>query len=393
MIEVADNMDEKRLASHGETSGAWDLRLFRNGALVKAWAGDVFDKTSGCEMIPTRLGEPRRTLCRAGVTFTAGDNQLTAYAFNSSDVKSNDDSVTVKGSASLKRAGTLYVLAIGVGQYENPQYNLNYTVADARALGEEVRQRQEQVKRYGRVEVVSLFNEQAKKDDILAALARLAGSAQPEDGVIVYFSGHGTAQRDRFYLIPYDISYMGPRQNLSHEDLQTILAHSISDVELEDSFRGIDAGQLLLVIDACNSGQALDAEEKRRGPMNSKGLAQLAYEKGMYVLTASQSIELAFESESLKHSYLTYALVEEGLKSRVREADGNGAGEVWLREWFDYAEKRVPRMRADRVLNTTRRQGKLPELIEVDGQGKAQTPRVFYRREPDPQPWVIARAR
>jgi hypothetical protein len=40
-----------------------------------------------------------------------------------------------------------------------------------------------------------------------------------------------------------------------------------------------------MVIDACNSGQALEAEEKRRGPMNSKGLAQLAYEKGMYILT------------------------------------------------------------------------------------------------------------
>jgi hypothetical protein len=38
----------------------------------------------------------------------------------------------------------------------------------------------------------------------------------------------------------------------------------------------MDAGHLLMVIDACNSGQALEAEEKRRGPMNSKGLAQLA---------------------------------------------------------------------------------------------------------------------
>ena len=35
------------------------------------------------------------------------------------------------------------------------------------------------------------------------------------------------------------------------------------------------------MIDACNSGQALEAEEKRRGPMNSKALAQLAYEKGI----------------------------------------------------------------------------------------------------------------
>ena len=77
--------------------------------------------------------------------------------------------------------------------------------------------------------------------------------------------------------------------------MQTILEHSISDEELERAVEGIDADKLLMVIDACNSGQALEAEERRRGPMNSKGLAQLAYEKGMYILTAAQSYQAAQE--------------------------------------------------------------------------------------------------
>lgn len=390
VIEVADNIGEKRQASHPKTSGAQALRLFRNGSLVKVWTGNVFDKASGCKRIQLKPDEPRRVRCQAVVPIIAGDNNFTAYAFNSSNVKSNDDIVTIKGADSLKRAGTLYVLAIGVGQYENPQYNLNYTVADAQAFGEEIKQSQDQIKHYERTEVVSLLNEHARKANIRAALNNLAESVQPEDGVIVYFSGHGTAQNDRFYLIPHDIGYMGSRKNLSYKGLQAILAHSVSDVELEEAFRGIDAGRLLLVIDACNSGQALDAEEKRRGPMNSRGLAQLAYEKGMYALTASQSIELAFESEALKHSYLTYALVEEGLKSRVKEADENSDGEVWLRELFDYAVQRVPRMREEKVEQTSQQQNKSLDIVEVKERGKVQTPRVFYRREADPQPWVIA---
>src|SRR3989440_10012305 len=99
--------------------------------------------------------------------------------------------------------------------------------------------------------------------------------------------------------------------------MQNILSHSISDEELEAAVEGIDAGQMLLVIDACNSGQALEAEEKRRGPMNSKGLAQLAYEKGMYILTAAQSYQAAKEAAKLGHGFLTYALVEEGLKTNA----------------------------------------------------------------------------
>ncbi len=87
---------------------------------------------------------------------------------------------------------------------------------------------------------------------------------------------------------------------------------------------GLDAGHLLLIIDACNSGQALEAEEKRRGPMNSKGLAQLAYEKGMYILTAAQSFQAALEAAQLGHGLLTYALVEEGLKTSSRRHAAKG---------------------------------------------------------------------
>jgi WD40 repeat protein len=396
LIEVADNATPKRQAAHQERSGAQDLRLFRNGSLVRIWRGNLLEPgaAGGCEQVaPARPVEPRRVRCRAAVPITAGENNFTAYAFNSSNVKSEDDAVMVIGADSLRRAGTLYVLAVGVGRYENAGYNLNYTAADAQAFGAEIKRRQGQVKRYERVEVVSLLDTGARKADILAALKKLADATQPEDGLLIYFSGHGTAQGERFYLIPHDLGYRGPRGALGAAGLRLILARSISDRELERAIEKIDAGQLLLVIDACNSGQALDDEERRRGPMNSKGLAQLAYEKGMYVLTASQGVELAYESEALKHSYLTYALIEEGLKSKVREADRNGDGQVWLKEWFDYAERRVPLMRDEHVGRAAPRRTKSLELVEGDTRRPVQTPRVFYRREPDAQPWVVANSR
>ena len=95
------------------------------------------------------------------------------------------------------------------------------------------------------------------------------------------------------------------------------------------------------------------------------------------------------ESSALGHSYLTYALVEEGLKTPA--ADKNGDKQVDLREWFDYAVQRVPNMRHERVEQSAKQQGKALELVEVTEQGKVQTPRVFYRREPDTQPLVVAK--
>ena len=110
---------------------------------------------------------------------------------------------------------------------------------------------------------------------------------------------------------------------------------------------GIDADRFLFVLDACNSGQALEAEEKRRGPMNSKGLAQLAYEKGMYILTAAQSYQAALEAAQLGHGYLTYALVEEGLKRGLADRDLKD-GQVLAREWFNYATTACRRCRRRR---------------------------------------------
>ena len=183
--------------------------------------------------------------------------------------------------------------------------DLKFGVADATAFGEEVQRQQQQIANYSHIEVLSLVDDQAKKATIMYALQRLAGveqltaadepalrnlkATEPEDAVFIYFAGHGTADGQRFYLIPHDLGYTGDRNEIDAAGFQTILEHSISDLELERAVEGIDADKLLMVIDACNSGQALEAEERRRGPMNSKGLAQLAYEKGMYILTAAQS--------------------------------------------------------------------------------------------------------
>lgn len=382
-VEVAEAPADE---GHTAGSGVRDVRLFRNGSLVKVWRGE-WGEQDGCELQPRPTAQSaRRTTCTATIPIVAGENRLTAYAFNSDNVKSPDGELIATGAESLKRMSTLYVLNIGVGKYENPQYDLSYAADDALAFGDEVKLQQERIKRFQRVEVLTLLNQEATKAHITAALTKLSEVVQPEDGVMIYFSGHGTAQGDRFYLIPHDMGYMGSRTQVNATGLQKILAHSISDRELEEIFRGIDAGHLLLVIDACNSGKALQADDWRRGPMNTRGLAQLAYEKGMYILTASQSYELAFESKALKHGYLTYALIE-GLKTRA--ADTDQSGEVLLREWFEYAVSRVLNLRQEQMEQQAQRQDK--DLIEVEERGSVQQPRVFYRRESDVQPFVIAR--
>jgi WD40 repeat protein/uncharacterized caspase-like protein len=392
-IRVKVEISEPASDNQATPAGARDVRLFRNGTLVKFWRGDVLK------------GQKQATL-EAEIPIVAGENRLLAYAFNHDNVKSSDAMLTVMGDEALRRKGVAYVIACGVNQYANPQYNLKYAVADATSFAEEIRAQQAKLQEYERVEVIPLLDREATKANILLALKRLSNSqatlpagappvlskiqpTQPEDAVLIFFAGHGAAQGARFYLIPHDLGYTGARNSLTAEAVKTILSHGVSDLELETAIEGVDAGRMLFVLDACNSGQALEAEEKRRGPMNSTGLAQLAYEKGMYILTAAQSYQAALETAELGHGYLTFALIEDGLKKGLSDRDPKD-GLALAREWFNYAEERVPQMQ-EREMQTRLLLDFAVSEAKASSQRSIQRPRVFYRRELEGSPFVVAK--
>ncbi|HMV46628.1 MAG TPA: caspase family protein [Blastocatellia bacterium] len=377
-------------------SGAQDVRLFRNGALYKIWRGNA-------------LKSGNRGVIETAIPIVAGENRLTAYAFNRDNIKSVDETRVVIGPETIRKRGTAYIIAVGVNRYANPAFNLKYAVPDAKDFSEELLSRQTALNRFAALEVITLFDDQATKNNISAAIKRLAGAALPagtpvsleklkptgpEDAVIVFFAGHGVAVQSRFYLIPHDLGYTGAIEGFNEEAFRRALNRSLSDQELVGLFEGVDAGELLVVIDACNSGQVLESDDLRPGPMNSKGLAQLAYDKGIYVLTAAQSYQAAKENQQLGHGYLTYALIESGL--RKLEADNRPKdNQVLMREWLDYATAKVPRMQEEKY------QAKLKEaerilrrsnaMVKVKAKPDAQRPRVFYRRETEPQPLVITK--
>jgi uncharacterized caspase-like protein len=129
--------------------------------------------------------------------------------------------------------------------------------------------------------------------------------------------------------------------------------------------------------------------------MNSKGLAQLAYEKGMYILTAAQSYQAALEAAQLGHGLLTYALVEEGLKTAVADTEPQD-GLLNAREWLSFATERVPQMQEAKMKQS---RGVGLQIAFTEGEDKiaepekrtVQRPRVFYRRELEATPLLIAK--
>jgi len=118
----------------------------------------------------------------------------------------------------------------------------------------------------------------------------------------------------------------------------------------------------------------------------------------MYILTAAQAYQAALEAAQLGHGYLTYSLVEEGLKQMSADRTPRD-NQVFLSEWFDFATMRVPEMQEARIKEARRLGRKLSFADDppksgpsVDAEeGGIQQPRVFYRRELEAQPLIVAK--
>jgi uncharacterized caspase-like protein len=96
-------------------------------------------------------------------------------------------------------------------------------------------------------------------------------------------------------------------------------SNAVSDQDLESLLEDISAQDVVLIVDACESGSMLELGNRWNLAAQNYGLAQLAFEKGISVLDASQANEYAKESAALGggHGYLTFALIDQALKKRL----------------------------------------------------------------------------
>lgn len=187
--------------------------------------------------------------------------------------------------------------------------------------------------------MLALLAGRAVDGAVKAALpnSALLRKATPDDLVIITFSGHGyTDGRGAFNLIPYDTgggAAGGGGCCVSSDDLSTWL-------------RDVDAGEMVMIIDACHSARAVEGEEFKPAPMGSRGLGQLAYDKGMRILAATQAANVALESGAIGHGLLRYALVRDGIErgeADFKAKDGRILL-ILLREWLVYSTEQVPRL-------------------------------------------------
>lgn len=418
-------------------SGVFDLRLFRDGQLVgnstsdedlrktfrsfenfdeelKIWReANKVETAGGKRTFTFRVKLPNDALKKAV--------EFSAYAFNDDRVKSETSyqTFTLEKSAAFKpKPRGAYLITFGVNRYENSAWDLQFAGNDARAMREIVGGKLRDGKQFEEVVEIPLISDDetvdgkivqkrdASKANMRTALELLSGKspdaaalknleraiglstlakikqANPDDIVLISFSSHGYADRNGiFYILPTDI---GADSDRAIDE--KMLLKFISSDELSLWLRDVDAGEMVMIVDACYA-DAFKGKDFKPAPMGSRGLGQLAFDKGMKILSATQAANVAIETGGrIGHGLLTYALLKEGLEKS--DADFKAKDKtINVREWLEFAEFRVPGLYEELKKGNLKSIGKGVEIVDLGGKKEdesTQRPSLFdFTRKPD----------
>ncbi len=333
--EIATPEVTLRLDATCEGSPIADLRIYHNGKLV---AG----ATRGLLVEDDEDAPPAETFTKtAAHTFmlTPGKNRFRAVALNAQGTESAPDELIVYSDATPPEDETagiaLHVVTVGIDAYRNPTYNLNYAVADARAVEATLRDRLGHL--FTRAHHYALYDAQATRENILATLDTVQREAGPRDVFVFYYAGHGVMSDGdddpEFYLAPHEITQLyGERRILRQLGIpgRDLLGYS----------RDIAAQKQLWVLDACQSAGALK-NVAVRGAVEERAIAQLARSTGTHWLTSTGSTQFATEFAALGHGAFTSVLLD-----GLRGAADAGDGIVSVNEIKAYVEAKVPEVTA-----------------------------------------------
>lgn len=206
-------------------------------------------------------------------------------------------STLYEGKMSDTKGSVLHVFCIGVSTYPSKSGfdPLPYAVPSARAIkrffaGQEAGAD----KPFGKLRVwPGLYEAEATRDSIRSRLAEIASAMTEDDVVLVYFVGHGVVAHgsEMFYYVPSD----GTSADITTDGLNAAM--------LAEALRNMPARRIVLIIDACQSGGAIEAlakigeikarVEQQRAQAETQKTPQHEHGVGIHIVAATLPLSYA----------------------------------------------------------------------------------------------------
>jgi TolB-like protein/ketosteroid isomerase-like protein len=228
-------------------------------------------------------------------------------------------------------AGTplLWVLAIGVSRYQQPDLRLQFADADARAIAAAL-ESQGDGPLYRGAKTLVLTDAEVTRESVLGSMERFQSQAGPDDVAVIFVAGHGVQDlaTGSYYFLPYPAS------------AGNVLTAGLRMSDFDEMVRALrrTVRAVVLMLDTCHAG-ALHLASSGLAPADDS-TARLSAGDGFFLLAATKPGQESKEKPELGHGAFTYALLE-GLRG---EADVGRDGVLTVSDLFAYVAREVPRL-------------------------------------------------
>ena len=266
--------------------------------------------------------------------------ELPARDCKISIIVQNEFGASVPAVVNLKRneqifKPTLYVLAIGISNYDNPDLRLQFPAKDAVDFSMAMLRQQGVL--YEKVELRLLTDEQANAENIRDGLQWMKTETTYRDVAMLYMAGHGINNNvGDFFFMPVNA------------DIDRLNATCVGYREIKETLDA-NAGKLLVFMDACHSGNVLGGNQQRAA-MLSQAISELTgADNGAVIFTSSTGRQFSLENSEWNNGAFTKALVE-GLNGA---ADLFGRKTITVKNLESYVANRVKELTKGQQAPTT----------------------------------------
>ena len=285
-----------------------------------------------------------------------GNNRIDISCMNEKGVESYREQIDVVCEANLSKPN-LFVASIGVSEYSQKGFNLNYASKDAVDFADVMAVAGKG--RYSNIRSMVLTNDEFSQNS-LSDLKEFFKGAGRDDVVMLFYAGHGVLDGELdYYLSTHSMDFDSPAVNgVNYDDFESVL-------------EATESVHRFCFVDACHSGE-LDKEDYAPDKMEMKPVGKLVFRNAGYgtrqlkangveqvqtlfnelfidvrwglgatILSSAGGMEVALEGLQWENGLFTWCLKEAILN---RAADRDNDGKVSTNELIDYVSTEVSKL-------------------------------------------------
>ena len=244
--------------------------------------------------VARRLGDTDRTrTIDREVPLQPGSNTIAVIAANQLATSKPTTVQVFCDAAPLKSdAKKALVLAIGISDYRDPNFKLDFAHRDAQDFADAWMTQQGPL--YGSVETHVLTNQQASVAGMRDGMDWLQKNVAPNDLAVLFISAHGLNDGDGgFYVASHEV------------DPNRLLATTIPNTDIIRLAEGLRC-RVLVFLDTCHSGGMLRVGGNREDAFRDLVSDQV----GAWMYASSTPGGLSYEDPKWKHGAFTKAILE-----------------------------------------------------------------------------------